>query len=1556
MTFPRSPKVKTIPVSRQFISFVIVAVFVLQHLLIISPQSVKANNTLQSIPFTQNWSNIGIVTIDDDWSNVPGIVGYRGDALTSSPGTNPQTIVADGTSTPIDVNANQTNPNTFATGGVSEFHTTDPVVALQGSGTADAPFLLINLNTNGQSNINVAYNLRDIDGSTDNAVQPVALQYRIGNTGNFTNLPDGFVADASTGPSLATLVTPVSVNLPSAANNQSIVQVRIITNDAVGSDEWVGIDNISITGSFISVPTNQAPSINASTNPITTVNQDAAPFTVNLTGSDDNSIYNWSATAGTGIASVNVIAGQGTANATYNVVLQSGFSGTASFTASLSDNFNSPVSRTVNIAVTPSTPNNPPSIGALTNPVTTVNQDAAPFVVNLSGSDDNNVYNWSATPGTGVSAVTVSGGQGTPNLTYSVTLQSGFSGTASFTAKLSDNVNAQVSSNVTIAVTPAPPPPLDHVVISQVYGGGGNSGATYQNDFVELFNPDTVPHELSGWTIQYGSATGSTWQVQPLGGTIAPGEYYLIKLASNGAVGDVVPEANISGTLNLSGTNGKVALVRNGDALEGCVIGDPVVDLVGYGTANCREGATNAPTLSNATAAFRKNSGFADTNVNGSDFVASTPNANRRTTPIVELPPSTLSSDPRNSGFNAPRDASITVTFTEPVDVAEGWFSISCVNTGLHNSATVASGGANAWIIIPNVNFEPGEQCTVTVNKQFVRDSDDDDLAPNTDLLTSNYNATFTVATGAAPSYPLDVHVMFGNPSNATSDINNPNNFLMEKPEYSLSYNRERGTPNWVSWHLADEWIGTLQRFDTFRADPAVPADWYRVTHVDYTSSGFDRGHMVPNADRDPETSTPINQATFLMTNMIPQAPDNNQGPWANMENYLRTLLPDNEIYIVAGGAGTGGTGSNGGVTTTFANGKVTVPAQTWKVALVIPKDSGDDIARVTASARTVAVIMPNVQGIRNNAWTNYLTSVDQVEALTGYDFYENLPDAIENSVEAGIDGNNPPGTANQIVNVAEDNSVSITLNAAGAGILTYEIVSQPTNGLLSGTGANRTYTPNPNFAGTDSFTFRVKQGQQYSNVSTVTINVTEVNDAPVAGNDTVTIAEDSGANAVNVLANDNDIDGDTLTITAKTDGTNGTVAITGGPGLTYTPAANFDGSDSFTYTVSDGRGGTQTATVSVTVSPVNDSPTFLSITPLSQTVDYSDAVQPIAITVEDVDNTGGSLVVTATGLPNGLTLAQTPGKGEWTISGKANVPAATYQVQLKVTDSLEVVTAGPVTITVAKEKTATEYTGDFDLMTAGPAINTATVRLAAKLTQDNDGSAGDITKATATFKISKFNGGTVSYTVSNVPVNANGEALTTFTLPADTYSITVDVDGGNGYWTANPIYPGLLNITVPTDELRSSGGGWVPDATSASGKANFAFSVTSSKNGQPKGNASFSFSAGGFNYLVKGNSWQDGYLQFSAEPGVTPTVFTRSNLKGNCTVQKIDPVSGLVVASFGNYTFEIFTRDGDLLNPRQRDSYSITVRDNSSAVFHQVGSQNSLITLGGGNITNKAK
>lgn len=203
-------------------------------------------HVLASGDYTQDWTNTGLITTNDDWSGVPAVLGYRGDEVTTTVGGDPQTLLGEGTVV-LDVNANQTNPVSFTTGGVTEFELADPTVALAGSGTADAPSLLINLDTSGRYNVLVEYNVRDLDGSADNAVQPVALQYRVGSTGNFTNIAAAFVADATTA-NAATLVTPVSVTLPAAADNQPLVQIRMITVNATGNDEPVGIDDIFISG------------------------------------------------------------------------------------------------------------------------------------------------------------------------------------------------------------------------------------------------------------------------------------------------------------------------------------------------------------------------------------------------------------------------------------------------------------------------------------------------------------------------------------------------------------------------------------------------------------------------------------------------------------------------------------------------------------------------------------------------------------------------------------------------------------------------------------------------------------------------------------------------------------------------------------------------------------------------------------------------------------------------------------------------------------------------------------------------------------------------------------------------------------------------------------------------------------------------------------------------------------------------------------------------------------------------------------------------------------
>jgi endonuclease G len=269
-------------------------------------------------------------------------------------------------------------------------------------------------------------------------------------------------------------------------------------------------------------------------------------------------------------------------------------------------------------------------------------------------------------------------------------------------------------------------------------------------------------------------------------------------------------------------------------------------------------------------------------------------------------------------------------------------------------------------------------------------------------LNIDNISITSYATATPTPTPSASEHLTMGNPSNAATDVNQPANYLMEKPQYALSYHRHNGRANWVSWHLDSTWMGSAPRQDDFRNDTTLPAGWHQVQGTDYSGSGFDRGHYCPSADR---TSTiAANSSTFLMTNMMPQSPDNNQGPWADLEDYSRTLVnAGNELHIIMGGAGQGGTGSNGGVTMTIAGGYVQVPAQTWKVILVQPQGT-NDVARVTTSTRVIAVVMPNVQGIRSNTWQQYRVSVDEVEQLTGYDFFSNVPASIQAVVESVVD------------------------------------------------------------------------------------------------------------------------------------------------------------------------------------------------------------------------------------------------------------------------------------------------------------------------------------------------------------------------------------------------------------------------------------------------------------------------------------------------------------------------------------------------------------------------
>lgn len=171
------------------------------------------------------------------------------------------------------------------------------------------------------------------------------------------------------------------------------------------------------------------------------------------------------------------------------------------------------------------------------------------------------------------------------------------------------------------ARTVSPAVPSTNVVISQVYGGGGNSGATYKNDFIELYNFGNSTINLTGWSVQYASASGAAWLVTNLSGSIAPGHYYLIQQAAGSGGASNLPAPDAVGGVSMSSTSAKVALVNSTAPLSGaCPASSSIVDLVGYGTANCFEGS-RAPATNNMNAVFRRGSGCTDTDNNANDFV-----------------------------------------------------------------------------------------------------------------------------------------------------------------------------------------------------------------------------------------------------------------------------------------------------------------------------------------------------------------------------------------------------------------------------------------------------------------------------------------------------------------------------------------------------------------------------------------------------------------------------------------------------------------------------------------------------------------------------------------------------------------------------------------------------------------------------------------------------------------------------------------------------------------------------------------------------------------------
>ena len=494
-----------------------------------------------------------------------------------------------------------------------------------------------------------------------------------------------------------------------------------------------------------------------------------------------------------------------------------------------------------------------------------------------------------------------------------------------------------------------------HLVISQFQAGGA---ANANDEFVEIHNTSSSTIDLNGYRIVYRSANGTN-DVGPFAqwstSTIIPaGGYYLIAAASyDGPSAANITYDPVACTCSM-GANGGGLAIKNAS--------ESIIDSIGWGTATNAfvEGAvTSAPGNDNGKA--RKQSGCQDTDNNANDFETLTPSVprNSSTTPF------------QCAGSGANLFASISASPTTVVPGGNTLLTVSVVpaTTPPSTFVTVAAnlqsiGGASSQTFFDNGtngDVTPGDN--VFSFLATVAPATPGGIAPIAGAaadLQGRAAPVQLILTINAPQ-PDEDPLLLGNPSNATADIANENNYLMVKPQYSLSYDRSEATPNWVAWRLDSVWIGSspVQRQDDFRPDTTLPAGWYQVTDQDYSNSGYTRGHMCPSGDRT--NTIPNNSATFLMTNMVPQTAANNTGPWEDLESYCRMLAGQgNELYIISG--------PHGNISTIGATqqNRIVVPNVTWKVVLVLPNGS-DDLHRITKTTRAFGVIMSN-QSINQNA------------------------------------------------------------------------------------------------------------------------------------------------------------------------------------------------------------------------------------------------------------------------------------------------------------------------------------------------------------------------------------------------------------------------------------------------------------------------------------------------------------------------------------------------------------------------------------------------------------
>jgi len=523
---------------------------------------------------------------------------------------------------------------------------------------------------------------------------------------------------------------------------------------------------------------------------------------------------------------------------------------------------------------------------------------------------------------------------------------------------------------------PPPPPDASPLVINEVMANP-NVVLDEVGEWFELTNTGSAPIDLNGWTIVSGnSTTGSEQHTISRSVVVMPGAFVVLGRVADRETNGDVPVDYAYGTTEifLSNTSDFLAL-RDPQGVT--------ADSVTWGSSGAPAGISRSlidPALDNTdvggTNWFNsyRSFGFGDLGTPGE------PNGDRNG------PPGVVVSVGVQIQANSGGPTQMPVGFTKPA------FTTAKDGTGatLGGITFVWTSSDPSVATVDELGYIRGVGEGTTTIRATAPNGVYGQAAIRVLSATSSHSATYRD------------HIEFGTPTDADPS----DDILIVKPQFTASYNPTRGGPNWVSWNLNASHFGDASRCNCFTADESLPAGIYRVVDYDYRNGGYDRGHMVQSESRT--ASEQENAATFLFTNILPQAANNNQGPWLGFENYLNDLArtQGKEVYIVAGGE------YSANPETLKGEGKVQVPDFTWKVAAIVDGAKGLASVRSHADVQVIAVRMPNdtagARTIRITPWQQFITTVDAIEAATGYDLLDLLPDEIERVVES----NNFPPTA----------------------------------------------------------------------------------------------------------------------------------------------------------------------------------------------------------------------------------------------------------------------------------------------------------------------------------------------------------------------------------------------------------------------------------------------------------------------------------------------------------------------------------------------------------------